>query len=366
MVGLSIAEANFNGISGALSHAGMAPPDFLELKAAVSQAKAGRARYCRLARHFGGVAADYEVSDSALYAAGIAEIVRVVFETTIEQDARHVKASKVASDSLGGLAQNAEVYLRAWLQDHLKAGAKAGIEVYKQKLALAREAEAVNIEGEEWALVSERREMKNRSSSSAARKGRAAGSGKTSARHKNIGLAPLVGVGCYANSETMEAMLSIAKCDPNGARCGIGWGPLHAVATFSRGNKYAVPKAQLLLENRADINARCCMILGVRSGPFQLISHAARLHVSLWGLERSAVKLRFFASSAGITPLGLAAMMGDHALVKLLLSFDADPKICNERGDTPADLALVNGPLESVENSLEWQGGIGEGFKIMI
>lgn len=158
------------------------------------------------------------------------------------------------------------------------------------------------------------------------------------------GLAPLVGVGCYANSETMEAMLSIAKCDPNGARCGIGWGPLHAVATFSRGNKYAVPKAQLLLENRADINARCCM-----SGPFQLISHAARLHVSLWGLERSAVKLRFFASSAGITPLGLAAMMGDHALVKLLLSFDADPKICNERGDTPADLALVNGHRRAYE-----------------
>lgn len=38
-------------------------------------------------------------------------------------------------------------------------------------------------------------------------------------------------------------------------------------------------------------------------------------------------------------------MMGDHSLVQLLLDRGADRRLCNERGDSPADLARVNGAM---------------------
>ncbi|CAE7870674.1 unnamed protein product, partial [Symbiodinium microadriaticum] len=68
----------------------------------------------------------------------------------------------------------------------------------------------------------------------------------------------LTGVASFACPETVRALLSF-RCDPNQTgdpSSGPGFGPLHAVALFSRRNRRAVATAKLLLEHRADINGR--------------------------------------------------------------------------------------------------------------
>ncbi|CAE7663243.1 unnamed protein product, partial [Symbiodinium sp. KB8] len=64
----------------------------------------------------------------------------------------------------------------------------------------------------------------------------------------------LTGVASFACPETVRALLSF-RCDPNQTG-DPSFGPLHAVALFSRRNRRAVATAKLLLEHRADINGR--------------------------------------------------------------------------------------------------------------
>eukprot|EP00438_Fugacium_kawagutii_P013013 Skav219673 [mRNA] locus=scaffold3149:145263:145475:+ [translate_table: standard] len=51
-------------------------------------------------------------------------------------------------------------------------------------------------------------------------------------------------------------------------------------------------------------------------------------------------------------------MMGDQSLVQLLLDRGADPKLCNERGDSPADLARVNGAMVALRGGGGCPGGM--------
>ena len=50
---------------------------------------------------------------------------------------------------------------------------------------------------------------------------------------------------------------------------------------------------------------------------------------------------RVFASMPGITPLGMAALVGAESMTNLLLESGAEP-MANDRGDTPEDLAAAN------------------------
>lgn len=150
-----------------------------------------------------------------------------------------------------------------------------------------------------------------------------------------VGLHPLTGVASFANSETMAAMLS-ARCDPNPDLQGVGWGPLHALALMSRGNPYAKEKAHLLLAHRADPNARA-----MPTGMFAAFARLARVQASLWGLRNCLTKTRYAASVAGITPLGMAALVGDEQLACLFLDIGAELS-ANDRGDLPEDMARAN------------------------
>lgn len=150
-----------------------------------------------------------------------------------------------------------------------------------------------------------------------------------------VGLHPLTGVASFANSETIAAMLS-ARCDPNPDLQGVGWGPLHALALMSRGNPYAKEKAHLLLAHRADPNARA-----MPTGMFAAFARLARVQASLWGLRNCLTKTRYAASVAGITPLGMAALVGDEQLACLFLDIGAELS-ANDRGDLPEDMARAN------------------------
>eukprot|EP00439_Symbiodinium_sp_Y106_P021187 s1799_g2.t1 len=114
------------------------------------------------------------------------------------------------------------------------------------------------------------------------------------------------------------------------------FGPLHAVALFSRRNRRAVATAKLLLEHRADINARKEI-----SGILMRQHLHARAHLAVYGFASCNMVLRLRGSMAGLSPLGYAAMVGHEGLTKLYLEHGADP-MPNDRGDTPADLARNN------------------------
>ena len=150
-----------------------------------------------------------------------------------------------------------------------------------------------------------------------------------------VGLTALCGAAGLASAETMAAMLT-ARCDVNPKNLGIGWSPLHATALFSRGNRDAKRKAQMLIEHRADINRPASM-----TGPFRLICTMARVEASIRGLSSCSSGTRFFASNSGITPLGMAALVGDRVLADLFLKMGAYD-IPNQRGDLPEEIASAN------------------------
>ncbi|CAE7633847.1 unnamed protein product [Symbiodinium sp. CCMP2592] len=148
----------------------------------------------------------------------------------------------------------------------------------------------------------------------------------------------MTGVASFACPETVRALLSF-RCDPNQTgdpSSGPGFGPLHAVALFSRRNRRAVATAKLLLEHRADINARKEI-----SGILMRQHLHARAHLAVKGFASCNMVMRLRASMAGLSPLGYAAMVGHEGLTKLYLEHGADP-MPNDRGDTPADLARNN------------------------
>lgn len=149
---------------------------------------------------------------------------------------------------------------------------------------------------------------------------------------------PLTGVAGIASVETVQAFLE-ARCDPSSLGPN-GFGPMYSAPFFGRGNPHACDIMQLLLSYSGDVNAQ--------AKPHGLLYWdclKARFAAKLWGLEGCGVYQRQMAALPGATPLSLAAVMGDKALVTLLLDNDAE-HIANDRGDTPEDLARAAGHSE--------------------
>ena len=144
-----------------------------------------------------------------------------------------------------------------------------------------------------------------------------------------LGLAPLTGASSSADTDTVAAMLE-ALCDPNPELSGAGYGPLHGVAGFARHcNRYSAKTARLLLAWRADIDMRARP-----SGKYQVLTLAARARTGL-GQASGSLTTRRVAALPGITPLAIAAMLGDGELTQLFLEFGAE-MLANDRGDLPA------------------------------
>lgn len=145
----------------------------------------------------------------------------------------------------------------------------------------------------------------------------------------------LNGVAGRASSATVRVLLE-NRCDA-GCLSFDGFSPLHAVPTFGRANPHACETTQLLLAFRSDVNVQA-----QPSGRMFWECFRARVHTAVFGLQASAYR-RKLASLPGATPLSIAAVMGDKALVQLLLENDAQVDIQNNRGDTAEDLARASG-----------------------
>ncbi|CAE7633897.1 ANKHD1 [Symbiodinium sp. CCMP2592] len=147
----------------------------------------------------------------------------------------------------------------------------------------------------------------------------------------------LHGAASLAGPDTLRELLK-RQCDPNHILAGRQerFGPLHAVALFSLSNRHAVEAARLLLEHRADVNAR-----SAPSDEFSWECRKARVRVAVLGFANCNMMTRLRASMSGISPLGYAALVGHGQLTQLFLDHGADPTP-NDRGDTPEDLARRN------------------------
>ena len=154
-----------------------------------------------------------------------------------------------------------------------------------------------------------------------------------------MGLTALGGACGMANADTIAALLK-ARCDPNPRLYGIGCSPLQQTILFSRGNRSALQIVRLLLENRADANA-----LGNPTGWFKLACQAALAYEAIWGKASSTFLIRCYAILPRLSPLALAAFVGDPNMLQLLLDFGAEAPVPNSRGDFPEDLARENGHL---------------------
>ena len=99
----------------------------------------------------------------------------------------------------------------------------------------------------------------------------------------------LNGAASFAGPDTIRELLK-HRCDPSDIGTGR-YGPLHAVALFSRSNRHAVETARLLLENRANVNAR-----STPHGEFLWECRKARVQVAVLGFANSNMMTRLRAS----------------------------------------------------------------------
>ena len=151
----------------------------------------------------------------------------------------------------------------------------------------------------------------------------------------NAPLPPLLGAGGRASSETVHALLE-SRCDPGTRSATDGFGVLHAAPMFGRGNPHASRSIRLLVAFRADVNFPTQPV-----GIMYWECVRARINSAIWGLESSY--FRKMANMPGSTPLSVAAMMGDKAVIQALLENHADLEIANNQGRIPEDLARQNG-----------------------
>jgi ankyrin repeat protein len=128
-----------------------------------------------------------------------------------------------------------------------------------------------------------------------------------------------------------------------------GWTPLHRAAML--GNEGVKDVIELLLANKADINAR-----GV-------LADETPLHLAAWNGHMDAAKLLLAnkpdvnaRDNRGETPLHLAALKGHKDVAELLLAKEADVNARNNDGYTPLQLAAQKG-YKAVVESLRQHGG---------
>ena len=99
----------------------------------------------------------------------------------------------------------------------------------------------------------------------------------------------LNGAASFAGPDTVRELLNF-RCDPCHGGAGK-YGPLHAVALFSRGNPRAVETAKLLLEHRAEVNTPSSP-----TGEFLWKCRLARLRIATWGFAKCNMMTRLRAS----------------------------------------------------------------------
>ncbi|CAE7207234.1 unnamed protein product [Symbiodinium natans] len=136
----------------------------------------------------------------------------------------------------------------------------------------------------------------------------------------------LAGAASFACPETVKALIS-HRCDASKAEV------LHSVALMSRSNGRALETAKLLLAHRADVNEKHTPM-----GELIWYYRKARFRAAVVGLSNCSMSTRFWAARSGISPLGVAALVGHEQLVQLFLEYGAEP-FANDSGHLPEDLA---------------------------
>jgi uncharacterized protein len=125
-----------------------------------------------------------------------------------------------------------------------------------------------------------------------------------------------------------------------------GYTPLHMAA--ENGNK---DMAELLMKNRADINARdrkgwTALHVAARNGRKDVAELLLANNAAVNARDNLATP---FGMIGGNTPLHFAALNGHKAIAELLLSHKADINAKDNDGKTPMKLAAEKGKTDMVE-----------------
>jgi len=155
---------------------------------------------------------------------------------------------------------------------------------------------------------------------------------------------PLQGVASlYAPCEVLQALLDLRANVHGGSRGFASMSPLHPLTqnTVRADPSNDLKSAQLLLENRADVNQVLHPEGAMRS--IELMSRAyCRVH---WGKPSLAMRLMRDGST---TPLGWSAIFGNEHMLTFLLRARADPDIPNNRGLRPIDMAPESSRIREI------------------
>lgn len=103
---------------------------------------------------------------------------------------------------------------------------------------------------------------------------------------------------------------------------------------------------QLLVNARADVNARCAGF------PTPMGKAFTPVFFAIAAAGTSDAKVQWIACMPGMTPLHEAAFKGNIEVVRALCDLKADPRIRNTYGMTPLEVARQRG-LEHVERELQ-------------
>jgi ankyrin repeat protein len=143
----------------------------------------------------------------------------------------------------------------------------------------------------------------------------------------------LTGAAMYGCRNAVKVLLengaNVNACDD------FGWTPLHTASVPGD-----VVIAKLLIEHRAELN----MTAHPKGFPVVLtkVGRVARF------FGANSQLMRVLADTAGITPLGMAALFGNIELCTALLDARADPTLANDTGRLPIDVAKINGHTQAL------------------
>lgn len=151
------------------------------------------------------------------------------------------------------------------------------------------------------------------------------------------GLTPLTGAASFAKPDTVKALLA-ARCDPNPSS--VFYTPIFSAAWFSIVNKHAAENMRLLIQHRADVNLPASPLANGQLSA--ILFRAARAYVEILGEKFRSKHLIFAAHMSGMTPISVAAMVGNEEVTKILWEAGAE-NLPNDRGYLPEDMAASYG-----------------------